>query len=81
MLPWLQQIRGFEGLVMLSNETEGTTLVISFWESREVAEEHRAARMEFRDSVTSAVSVQVEETVDYEVTFAHVESPLAEPRK
>jgi hypothetical protein len=46
-----------------------------------VAEEHRAARLEFRDRVTSAVNVQVEETLDYEVTFAHLESPIAEPKQ
>ena len=81
MLPWLQQIQGFEGLVMLSNEAEGITLTLSFWESREVAEEHRAARLEFRDRVTSAVNVLVEETLDYEVTFGHLESPIAEPKQ
>lgn len=81
MLPWLQQIEGFEGLLMLSNEEEGTTLVLAFWESREVAEEHRAARMAFRDRITSAVDVRVEETVGYEVTFAHIESPLSEPKR
>jgi hypothetical protein len=81
MLPWLQQIQGFKGLVMLSNEAEGITLTLSFWESREVAEEHRAARLEFRDRVTSAVNVQVEETLDYEVTFGHLESPIAEPQQ
>jgi hypothetical protein len=46
-----------------------------------VAEEHRAARLEFRDRVTSAVNVQVEETLDYEVTFGHLESPIAEPQQ
>jgi heme-degrading monooxygenase HmoA len=81
MLPWLQQIEGFRGLVMLSNEEEGTTLVLAFWESREIAEEHSEARMAFRDRITSTVDVQVEETVGYEVTFAHIESPLSEPRR
>ena len=42
MLPWLQQIDGFEGLLMLSNAEEATTLVLSFWRDREVAEQHRA---------------------------------------
>jgi heme-degrading monooxygenase HmoA len=79
MLPWLQEIRGFEGLLMLSNEAEGTTLVLTFWESREVAEEHRAARMEFRDRITATVDVQVEETVGYDVTFVHLESAMFEP--
>jgi hypothetical protein len=81
MLPWLRQIQGFEGLVMLSNEADGVTLTLSFWESSDVAEQHRAARREFRDRVTSAVNVQVEEVVEYEVTFAHLESPMLEPKQ
>jgi heme-degrading monooxygenase HmoA len=72
MLPWLRQIEGFEGLLMLSNEAQGTTLVFTFWESREVAERHRVARMEFRDRITSTVNVRVEETAHYDVTFAHL---------
>lgn len=76
MLRWLRPIEGFEGLLMLSNEAEGTTLVLSFWESREVAEKHAEARQRLRDSVTAAVNVQVQESTDYEVTFA--ELPRAE---
>jgi hypothetical protein len=72
MLPWLRQIEGFEGLLMLSNEADGSTLVLAFWESREVAEQHRAARMQFRDRITAAVNVQVQDTVGYDVTFADV---------
>jgi heme-degrading monooxygenase HmoA len=77
MLPWLSEIDGFDGLLMLSNETEGTTLVLSFWADREVAERHRTARMEFRDRVTAAVDVEVEETVGYEVSFARLGPGLA----
>jgi heme-degrading monooxygenase HmoA len=79
MLRWLQDIRGFEGLLVLSNEADGTTLVLTFWESREVADRHRAARMRLRDRVTATVNVQVEETVDYRITFAHLGSRVAEP--
>jgi hypothetical protein len=79
MLPWLQEIQGFEGLLMLSSQTEGTTLVLTFWESREIAEQHRAARMQFRDRITAAVDVQVQETADYEVTFAHLAFRTVEP--
>jgi len=71
MLPWLRQIDGFEGLLMLSDEA-GTTLVLSFWESREVAEHHRVAREAFRDRITSAVNVEVLDVSGYEVTFADV---------
>ena len=74
MLPWLREIPGFEGLVMLSNQEEGSTITLAFWESREVAERHQAARMRFRDSITSAVNVQVQDTVGYELTFADLGS-------
>jgi heme-degrading monooxygenase HmoA len=77
MLPWLRQIDGFDGLLMLSNEADATTLVITFWKDQEVAERHRAARMRFRDGVTAAAHVTVEEVVDYEVSFAHVGPRLA----
>jgi hypothetical protein len=70
MLRWFREMEGFEGLLMLSKE--GTTLGLTFWESREVAERHRVARMRFRDRMTSAAGVEVEETVDYEVTFANL---------
>ena len=73
MLPWLRQIEGFEGLLMLS-DAAGTTLVLSFWESREVAEEHRVAREAFRDRITSAVRVEVLDNTGYELTFADLGS-------
>jgi heme-degrading monooxygenase HmoA len=77
MLPWLSEIEGFEGLLMLSNEAVATTLVLTFWTDREVAERHRAARMRFRDRVTAAAKVKVEETADFEVSFAHLGPRLA----
>jgi hypothetical protein len=79
MLRWFRESEGFEGLLMLSRE--GTTLALTFWESTEVAERHRVARMQFRDRMTSAAGVQVEETVDYEVTFAHLAQRLVDLSK
>jgi hypothetical protein len=70
MLRWLRDIEGFEGMLMLSRE--GTSLGLTFWESREVAERHRAARMQFIERMTAAAGVKVEEIVDYEVTFAQL---------
>ena len=72
MLPWLRDIEGFEGLLMLSNEDDATTLVLSFWESREAAELHRVARARFRERITAAVDVRVEDVTDYEVTFCEL---------
>jgi heme-degrading monooxygenase HmoA len=81
MLPWLRDIEGFEGLLMLSNDAEGTTLVLTFWEDRQVAERHRTARMQFRDRVTATVNVEVAETGDYEVTFSHLAPRIADLNK
>jgi hypothetical protein len=67
---WLRDVEGFEGFVMLS--TEGTSIGLTFWASREVAERLRPMRTEFRNRVMSVAGVQVEEIVDYEVTFARL---------
>jgi len=75
MLGWLRDMEGFRGLVTLSRE--GTTLGITFWESRELADAHLAARAEFRDRITSTVEVQVQDVADYELMFADLGSSVA----
>jgi hypothetical protein len=70
MLRWLRDIEGFEGMVMLSRE--GSSVGLTFWANREVAERHRVARMQFIERMTSAADVEVEEIVEYEVTFAEL---------
>ena len=76
MFRWFRETEGFEGMLLLS--TQGSTLGLTFWQNQEIAERHRVARMQFRDRITSAASVQVEETIDYEVTFARL-GELTEP--
>jgi hypothetical protein len=75
MYRWLCETEGFEGLIFLSRE--GTTLGLTFWKDREVAERHRVSRMQFRDRMIATAGVQMEETVEYEVTFAQL-GPLEE---
>jgi heme-degrading monooxygenase HmoA len=70
MAPWLREIEGFEGMLVLSDEAAGKTVVVTFWESRELADAHLATRAAFRDRVTSTVEVQVEDVSDYELMFA-----------
>jgi hypothetical protein len=70
MMPWLREIDGFEGLLMLSGEADGTTLVLTFWKDADVAEEHRVARERFRDGITAAAGVHVLGVAGYELTFA-----------
>ena len=71
MVRWLRDIDGFEGFLMLSRE--GTTLGLSFWKTRETADRHRVSRMEFIDRMTSVADVQIEEIVDFEVTYAKLQ--------
>jgi hypothetical protein len=68
MLRWFRETEGFQGLIILSHE--GESIGFTFWESREVAERHLVSRLQFRDRMMAAAGVEVQETVDYELTFA-----------
>jgi hypothetical protein len=72
---WLREIDGFEGMLVLSQE--GTSLGLTFWESRDVAERHRVARREFLERMTSVAAVRVEDVLEYEVDFAALGPALA----
>jgi hypothetical protein len=69
---WLSAIDGFHGMVLMCNEEAGVTHLFSLWESREVAERHERARLQFRDRITATVDVEVQETGGYEVAFAEL---------
>jgi hypothetical protein len=70
MLSWLREMDGFRGFLVMSQE--GTSIGLSFWESREAAERHRAVRREFIGRMTSVADIEVEETTSYELMFAHL---------
>jgi hypothetical protein len=67
---WLRDLEGFDGVLMLSRE--GTTLGLTFWESSEIAEKYRVTRDEFRRRMTGVAGVEIEEVLDYQVTFAEL---------
>lgn len=70
MLGWLKDVEGFRGIVMLSSEESGRTHVITFWENEEVAERSRVSRLQLRDRIVAAASVEVEDTQPFVVAFA-----------
>lgn len=70
MLSWLRDMDGFRGLVTLSRE--GTTLGITFWETKEQSDRHLSTRMEFLGRMTDMADVQVAESSDYDLTFAYL---------
>ena len=73
---WLEQIDGYEGFLMLTRE--GIALGLTFWESREVAERHRPARIEFRDRMIAIAGGEIEETIEFEVAYARLGRLLAD---
>ena len=67
---WLADIEGYHGFVMLTQE--GTAIGVTFWESRDIAEQHRTVRMQFIERMTGVAGVQVEDISGYDVAFADV---------
>ncbi len=74
MLRWLREIDGFRGMLIISRE--GSTLGMTFWDSRDIAERHRAARMQFLERMTSVAGVEVEDVDEYDVSFVHLDASL-----
>src|SRR3954470_11292145 len=68
MVRWLRDIDGFEGMLMVSREGESIGLV--FWASKDVAVRNQTMRQQFRERMLSVAGVKLEESVDYEVTYA-----------
>ena len=56
MYRWLRETEGFEGLLFLSRE--GTTLGLTFWESRG-SRSAAGIRMQFRDRMLSTAGVEI----------------------
>lgn len=75
MARWLRDIDGFEGFVMLQGEA--TTIGLTFWESREVADRHRVARLQFVERMSSVAGVEIQERLDFDVAFAELGPRLA----
>ena len=67
---WLADIEGYHGFVMLTQE--GTAIGVTFWDSRDIAEQHRTVRMQFLERMTGVAGVQVEDISGYDVAFADV---------
>jgi hypothetical protein len=67
---WLADLDGFQGFLMLASEA--SSMALTFWESREIAERHRVARNQVRERVTTIAGTTIEEVVEYDVAFAHL---------
>ena len=70
MVRWLRDIEGFDGFLMLTGE--GSAIGLTFWKSREVAARHQVARGQFIERMLTIAGVEVEEILDFDVTYARL---------
>ena len=74
MLGWLDGVEGFEGMMILYKE--GTSVGLTFWESRELAERSLSLRMEFLGRMLNVANVEVESVEGFDVVF---DRPVVRP--
>ena len=67
VLPQLQQLDGFEGLIALRDRASGRVRAVAFWESEEALRASDEAAARIRGGVTEATGGTVASVENYEV--------------
>jgi len=67
VLPWLQELDGFRGMMILTDESQEKARVLTFWESRDHAERSLTTRHQLRDRMAATVGMEIESTESYVV--------------
>lgn len=70
MARWFRDVEGCLGFLMISRE--GTTIGLSFWESREAALRNQMPRAQFIERISSVMDVEIAERAEYEVMYAEL---------
>ena len=73
MLEWLQQIDGYEGLLALVDEGNGSACFVTFWKDEEAVVKTRASRSSLRDQMAATAGAEVVGSEEFIVVAA--ESP------
>ena len=66
-LPWLDELEGFRGLLILTDEQGEKARVLTFWTTHEAAERSAATRQGLRDRMAETVGMDVEASENYVV--------------
>jgi heme-degrading monooxygenase HmoA len=69
VLPALQRLDGFEGLLVLGNRQNGKILIMTIWESEEAMRSGEEASYWFRAFSAEAAGGEVTNVERYEVVF------------
>ena len=67
VLPWLQELDGFRGMMILTDEAQDKARVLTFWESPDAAERSLTTRHALRDRMAATVGMEIESTESYVV--------------
>ena len=70
VLPALQRLDGFEGLLVLANRQNGEILIVTFWQSEEAMRGSEEASYWFRAFSAEAAGGKVTNVERYEVVFS-----------
>lgn len=68
MCGWLHGVDGFEGMLMIHKP--GTTIGLSFWRDREVAERALPLRMQFLERIASVADIQIDRVEAFDIAVA-----------
>jgi len=68
MLGWLRGVDGFRGLMIVYQP--GKTIGLTFWESREIADNLLPLRMQFLEKMMAVAKVEVESVEGFDVVHA-----------
>lgn len=74
ILPQVQQMSGFQGVVGLLDRQSGKSLSITLWESEEAMRQSEEEANRVRRESAEAAGETVEDVERYEVTFYEVQS-------
>ena len=70
VVPWLRDATGFRGWIVLLDREDGRSLGLTFWATREVAEDLGASGAALRDEVAASVGAAMQTLDIYEVALA-----------
>ncbi len=77
VLPALQRLDGFEGMLVLANRQNGHILIVTFWESEEAMRGVEGASHWFRAYGAEAAGGEVTNVERYEVVYSETEKGAA----
>jgi hypothetical protein len=68
ILPWLRDLDGFRGVIILTDEGRASARVLTLWTNAAAVERSRASRESLRDRMAATVGMEVLSTETFVVS-------------